>query len=209
MAKTFVTSYEPLWKTPLGRDAVALGARPFVDRSVRREPDFESSFPSITALCRGGRFAPRLYAGSRIVYLTQKAVYPPRRDPARLLVAVLEVVERFETHQAAAAWYCVKGVPIPSNCMVEGNPPVRHELTNRMFKERPWNREYESRARAVGTFLACKAIYLELDDPPVCPDATLEEVFGRVPGTQNPASFPMESAARLLAQLELRTNLSG
>jgi hypothetical protein len=44
---------------------------PFIDASCRREPDLESRYPSITALCREGHFAPHLHEGDVVAYMTK------------------------------------------------------------------------------------------------------------------------------------------
>jgi hypothetical protein len=75
--RCFLVTYHPLVKFSGGRKAMYQhGLPPFIDGSCRREPDFESRFPSITATCRGGNFAPRLQIGDRIAYLKIKGKYP-------------------------------------------------------------------------------------------------------------------------------------
>lgn len=72
----FLATYRPLCGTRAGREAVAqYGIAPFVDGSCRREPDFENDRPSITALCRGSMFAPRLQKDHRIAYVTKRGNY--------------------------------------------------------------------------------------------------------------------------------------
>ena len=57
--RAYLNSYRPLVLTTAGRQAITkYGLPPLTDGSCRREPDFESSHPSITALCRFTRFAP-------------------------------------------------------------------------------------------------------------------------------------------------------
>jgi len=51
MTPTYVVTYRPLESTATGRRVKT--DPPFADGSCRREPDLESKFPSITALCRG------------------------------------------------------------------------------------------------------------------------------------------------------------
>jgi len=59
-----------------GRRAIeAFALPPFIDSSCRREPDLESRSPSISALCRRTKFAPRLYPTDRVVYITTKGRY--------------------------------------------------------------------------------------------------------------------------------------
>jgi hypothetical protein len=96
--------------TPNGREAVKRFALPpFVDGSCRREPDFESEFPSISGLCRKAKFAPRLHVGDTAIYVTTKGGW------GRRLVAVLRVRERFDSHAEAAEWYRELGLALPGN----------------------------------------------------------------------------------------------
>ena len=129
--RCFLATFHPLIHTAAGRRAVQRsGLPPFIDGSCRREPDFESPFPSITATCRAGGVAPRLRPGDTVVYLTVKGTYGRDIQPGWRLVAVLKVVNRFESHVLAADWYRSNNLALPSNCIVEGNPPKPLELTN-------------------------------------------------------------------------------
>jgi hypothetical protein len=120
----FYNSFRPLLNTSAGRAAVhRFELAPYIDGSCRREPDFESEFPSISGLCRKDKFAPRLHVGDTTIYVTTKGGW------GRRLVAVLRVRERFESHDEAAAWYRELGLPLPSNCWVDGNPPIPYEQT--------------------------------------------------------------------------------
>src|ERR1043166_8620255 len=102
MGRAFLSSYRPLCRTPHGmRAAARFGTPSFVDGSCRREPDFESRYPSITALCRAGKFAPRLKPGDRIAYITKRGNYGTAVGHWRV-VAMLEVAYRFESHAIAA-----------------------------------------------------------------------------------------------------------
>lgn len=77
----YLVSYRPLVNRPAGVIAATRhGISPFVDGSCRREPDFQSEFPSISALCRGRNFAPRLRVGDTAAYITIKGRWgrPPR-----------------------------------------------------------------------------------------------------------------------------------
>jgi hypothetical protein len=76
--RCFLATFHPLIRTSRGRKAVQeYRLPPFIDGSCRREPDFESPFPSITAICRAGNFAPRLRVDDQVVYLTVKAACAP------------------------------------------------------------------------------------------------------------------------------------
>jgi hypothetical protein len=86
--RRFLATYRPLVKSRAGREAIRQHALlPFIDGSCRREPDFESRFPSIAAICRAGTFAPRLLVGDRIAYLTVKGKYVGAREFGWRLVA--------------------------------------------------------------------------------------------------------------------------
>lgn len=198
---TFLCSYRPLVASRAGREVVARAALPpFIDGSCRREPDFQAAAPSISALCRAGKFAPRLWGGDRVAYITGQSLY--NRTLGWALVALLQVVERFESHDEAAQWYCARGFQLPSNCLVAGNPPQPFELTNRhppaevlarvnaeddpVRAVRLWDATYARRAEMWPVFLACKAMFLELHNPPILRRKNIEAIFGRLPGTQNP-----------------------
>lgn len=145
MARNYLVSYHPLCSTKHGRDALDAHQHllPFSDGSCRREPDFQAKYPSITALCRGGLFAPRLESKDRVFYVTVKGSYLGR-SKGWALVAALEVIEKHPSHSAAAAWYRAQNEPIPSNCMVPENAPVLIEQTtglpaNGAGMQQAWN----------------------------------------------------------------------
>lgn len=74
MPRFYLVTYRPLAYSVAGRKAAeAHGIPPFVDGSIRREPDLESAYPSISCLCRTARFAPRL----REAPPHDKALIPP------------------------------------------------------------------------------------------------------------------------------------
>ena len=76
--------------------------------------------------------------------------------------------------------------------MVRGNPPMQLSHTGRTWEcLEAWNAEYQDRANRWGDFLACRALFLELCDPPVL-SGQYWRVFktrGRVPCTQNPPTI--------------------
>jgi hypothetical protein len=188
----FYNSFRPLLNTSAGRSAVRrFELPPYIDGSCRREPDFESDFPSISGLCRKDKFAPRLHVGDTTIYVTTKGGW------GRRLVAILRVRERFESHGEAAVWYQKLGLPLPSNCWVDGNPPIPYEQTVQDSPERSWDIDYRRRSRTYPTFLATDALFCELHDPPPVTDEMLIESFDRIPGTQNPPRVPEDQALRL------------
>lgn len=103
MARNYLVSYHPLCSTDHGGRAILAHQHllPFSDGSCRREPELEAKQPSITALCRGGLFAPRLDLKDRIFYMTVKGSYFGRAK-RWALVAALEVIRKFSSHEAAA-----------------------------------------------------------------------------------------------------------
>jgi len=188
------------------------GHPPFIDGSCRREPDLENDAPAISALCRKRKFAPRLHPGDGVVYIGKKRRYPETLGKRWPLVAVLTVIERFESHKDAAKWYRSKRFNLPKNCMVAGNKPLDladtsgpkdwhcldeskpHEVIKR------WNAEYQARADDCGIFLACRVNCLCLHTPKMLDDAMMTEIMGRIPGTQNPPEIDREQFDRFLAR---------
>jgi hypothetical protein len=214
--RCFVTTYHPLVKTRAGQQAVRRhGLLAFVDGSCRREPDFESRFPSITAICRGGNFAPRLRDGDRIAYLTIKGKYLGARESGWHLVAVLRVIHRFDSHNDAAAWYRQENQLLPNNCFVDGNPPNPYEFTDGDLPKkvksrikgnndfnlavRLWDWTYHKRVAKWPVFLVTEPEFLELNHPPQLREVQMREIFaGKIPGTRNPPEITCEQLERLL-----------
>jgi len=192
---------------------------PFVDASCRREPDFESCYPSISALCRFRKFAPRLHPDDVIVYLTEKGRHGEIRPAHWRLVAILRVLWRFETHQDAAAWYHAQDLPVPKNCVVEGNPPISLEQTGGVRPldrygdptdpervVRRWDAGYRQRAKACGVFLLTEPLLIDLLDPVAILPEDLGIFGGRMPGTQNPPRIDPAVIDQLLELAGRRTN---
>jgi hypothetical protein len=214
--RCFLATYRPLVKTRAGRQAIRQHSLlPFIDGSCRREPDFESRFPSITAICRAGNFAPRLRVGDRIAYLTVKGKYLGDSEFGWHLGAVLRVIQRFESHNDAAAWYREQSQPLPSNCFVNGNPPKPFEFTNgdppKKIKHRIsadsdlnrairlWDMTYRQRVARWPVFLATEAELIELNSPPQLREPEMRDIFsGRIPSTQNPPKITCEQFERLV-----------
>jgi hypothetical protein len=213
--RCFLATYRPIVKTKPGRLAVqGCSLPPFIDGSCRREPDFESRFPSITATCRGRNFAPHLEVGDRVAYMTVKGKYTSDSQEGYRLAAVLWVIRRFASHEEAARWYREQDLPAPSNCLVDGNPPRAFELTNgdppavikrRLAAEgdyaraiRLWDATYRGRVARFPALLATEAEFLELYHPPQLSVEQLCAIFGRIPGTRNPPQISSEQLERLM-----------
>jgi hypothetical protein len=214
MPHLYLNSYAPLVITSEGlRASDAHNLPPFIDGSIRREPDLEHQCPSITCLCRAGLFAPRLQIGDVVVYMTHKHKYGPE-SPHRRLTAVIRVARLFDSHIDAADWYRSNGMPLPSNCMVEGNAahPVSH--SHQRTKQRcggcvdacGWDAGYQRRAALHPRVVVCDRLSINLDwTAPRVHDADLHAVFGHRPGTRNPGKQTMDRLAPFLARIGIRT----
>jgi hypothetical protein len=209
--RLYLNTYAPLVSTRQGCEASeAFNLPPFIDGSIRREPDFENQYPSISCLCRGPNFAPRLRVGDVVVYLAKKGKYQSQ-IPHRRLSAVLRVIHVFDNHGAAATWYRAQGLPLPSNCMVGGNPPnpLDHSHRHNEYSRLPeaqfhhnWDMGYHARARKFPTFVVCEAIRRDLGwNAKEVHDADLLAVFGRVPATRNPGRLNISHWKDLMRQL--------
>jgi hypothetical protein len=218
--RVFVVTYTPLVATRHGREAAERhGLPPFIDGSIRREPDLQHEHPAISCLCRAGKFCPRLAPGDRVLYLARKHRYATEAERHWRLTAVLHVIEVFDSHEAAAGWYRQRSLPLPGNCMVPGNEPApldqSHRLTpfgDRLPDERLlrlWDGEYRKRAADWGTFAVCEPLFVDLSwGAPVVHTEDLKDAFDRVPGTQNPGTVPLERLMRLMRRLGLSASLS-
>jgi hypothetical protein len=218
----YLVSYRPLIGSQPGRDAIAhYNLPPYIDDSCRREPDFQSPYPSISALCRKGKFAPRLRVEDIVVYITKKGKYPGLNEAHWCLTALLKVGQRFASHAEAAQWYRDQQIDLPSNCMVAGNPPLPLDMTAlrsaitstetstilNMKRKLPvldrtllqWDQDYQKRADMCGVFLACVPLFKELYHPPIITEATFWKIFKRIPGTRNPPAISMENFEYLKA----------
>ncbi len=211
----YLNSFKPLCQTKQGRVAIEkFGFPPFIDTSCRREPDFQADIPSISALCRGKMFAPRLREGDSVIYMTVKGQYAPVQFRHWRLVAILRVIKRFESHKDAALWYREKGLSVPSNCMVDGNACLSYEMTagtqtsrfgdvantDELLKR--WDLSYRLRAKRCGVFLACEAEFLSLYEPPILTDEDLLQIFGRIPPTLTPPAIS-ESEYQAMREIAL------
>lgn len=209
MPSFYIVTYMPLVGSKAGRLAAeAYGLPPFIDGSIRREPDLEHRYPSISCLCRTDRFAPRLQVGNIVAYMTKKA------KGERRLTAVLKVHRVCASHRVAAQWYTGRRLPLPRNCMVRGNRPELMSRSHRIFEasdgpgdaaiRREWDSEYRRRAREHGTFVICKPLFRDLSwEAPVVSDRKLMRTFGHTPGTLNPGAHSLDRYCRLMKLLRI------
>jgi hypothetical protein len=204
-----LNSFHPLCETKIGQNAIKeFNFPPFIDASCRREPDFQNANPSITALCRQDLFAPNLYPNDIVVYITVKGKWFQPFDHYRL-ISILEVIDRKETHNQAKSWYTSKGLTIPSNCMVDDNPPhpfnetasnyekqkdIKRFLSYSLEKQKligdkkveKWNEEYFAKSKKWGCFIITKPVYINLTDPPILTDEAIFQIFKKKVNTRNP-----------------------
>jgi len=188
----YLVTYRPLCDRAAGIQAAQRHGHPwFVDASCRREPDFEARRPSISALCRGAMFAPRLRVGDVVVHVTKKGRYLGNADPAWRLVSVMQVARTFRDHSEAAAWYQVRGLALPSNCLVVGNPPLDLKHTASPTRDLDaWDDHYRERVIENPIFHIGESLFRELIDPPVLTPQHMLDALGtdRLPRT--PTSWP-------------------
>jgi hypothetical protein len=208
----FIVTYTPLVDTQAGRKAAeSHGLPPFIDGSIRREPDLEHEFPAISCLCRAGKFAPRLNVGDVVAYMTKNHRFGTGRKQ-RHLAAVLVVDRILDSHSHASEWYRERGLRLPSNCWVDENPAEPLDRCHRRFprgssgpddrRHRQWDNGYRIRVETHPRFLVCRALFRDLSwEAPVVADQHLLDAFGRIPGTQNPGALPEDGFTRLMQAL--------
>jgi len=193
----FLNSYHPLCEFRKGREiSMQTKTPPFVDNSIRREPDFQHRFPSISGLCRCDKLVGQVQERDFIAYVTVKSAGPRR------LVAILQVLHKMPNHSAAADWYRRKGLDLPSNCVVPGNPalPLTHAVpANPTTTHKEWDALYRWRSEQYPSFLICWPVGgPELIDPPLVP----EDMFGRpFPNTRSPKQLTEAEFGKLRRML--------
>ena len=202
----WINKYGPLAASRGGRDAAGrTGEPPFVDASHRREPYLSRELATISSICRGRNFAPRLKTGDVVVYLTKKRRYDRDAEPSMRLTAVLEVVRKFDSHEDAAAWLVGEGRTPPPNCLVAGNDGLCADAcapcstdTRLESEERYWRR-----AEQYPAYFICDPLWLCLESPPTVTDAILESALGRVPTVQTPTTWTRREVRTLLRRVGL------
>jgi hypothetical protein len=212
MAAFYINTYRPLVDSRAGRHASQqYGLPPFVDGSIRREPDLEHEYPAITCLCRAGKFAPRLEVDDIVAYMLRKGRYG-QKSAQRRMTAVLRVIEIFPSHTDGASWYRSRGMVLPSNCWVRGNLAKPFEESHRRQKtskskdpiqiHHEWDLGYRVRAKTFGSFVVCESLYRNLSWSALeVTDDALVTAFGKVPATLNPGKWTLNHARKLLSQL--------
>lgn len=201
-----LNSYTPLCFNKMGGTAIQkYSFPPYIDSSCRREPDFQNEHPSISALCRASKFAPTLQKGDIIIYITKKNKYILNTQKHNKLVAILQVEEVYSSHQLAQQVYNKLGLPIPSNCMVANNPPYELDQTaaRHTVSLTDWDNKYLQRSIDYPCFIRTRKLYLNLIDPKPIFESDFINIFGKVPGTQNPKFISKEEFIQMARLVEV------
>lgn len=215
-----LNSFRPMCFTDLGIDAIVkYKFPPFIDASCRREPDFENPFPSISALCRQGQFAPHLRKNDIVVYMTIGGQFKQYKQ-GHHLVAILQVEEVYQTHEIGKAEYVKANLPLPSNCMVLNNPPFDFDKTAGNFKNksqqktfnskteeektdigerllRIWDEVYLNRTKHWECFVKTRPIYVDIQNPTQILHSDFEYIFGKIPNTRTPNKISKKQLVEL------------
>jgi len=208
----YLNSFKPLCYNALGLAAInKYGFPPFIDSSCRREPDFQISLPSISALCRGRKFAPKLKINDIIVYITVGGKFSPHKN-GHHLVAILQVINVFQSHAMGANMYMSMLNLLPKNCMVPNNPPLDFDKTAGNFKFKfqlnhfmslpaqrqtligqgrlkTWDSNYLIRSSRWPVFICTKPLFLNLTNPNLITRTDFLRIFGKIPNTQIPKAI--------------------
>ena len=177
----YFNTYHPLCSTPRGINAIdRIGYDRFVDYSIRREPDFEHDYPSITSICRGKGFAPKLKEGDLVIYCTVQGKYLGFDEDHWCLVAVLEIIKKTDSHQQAADWYIFNGYGLPRNCIVPGNDPLPDSHAAKACNDN----KYNERVTQNPCFLICKKRHVNIKIPCALFQKDLKTILGKVPTTR-------------------------
>ncbi len=195
----FLNTFIPLAYNRFGRNnAIAHNLPLFIDGSCRREPDFQNPFPAITQLCRPGKLVSRLSVGDLIIYLTKLGNYG--NPPAHWnFIGVFEVLSLPINHSSASNYYLTNNIPVSQNIICNHTSPFPLNMTHGLcgFAHGSltpariitlWNNGYISRANNHGQTAITKVWenHLYLNNPPQITHQMMMNIFGRIPGTQNP-----------------------
>ena len=216
-----LNSFLPLCLNTFGQRAIQIyNFPPFIDASCRREPDFQNPYPSISSLCRQEIFAPHLRPNHIVVYITVMGHYPPYSEAHHRLVAILQVLDTYSTHQQGQIEYSKLNLPIPSNCMISNNPPYDFDKTAGNFKTvkeskrflkmtqaqqkiigtrrlQHWDSNYLQRSQQWPSFVRTKTLYKNLTNPSPIFRQDFNLIFGQLPKTRQPKKIEVEEFQQL------------
>lgn len=216
-----LNSFRPLCGNEFGQRAVDIYSfPPFIDSSCKREPDLENPFPSISALCRQGKFAPHLAIGDIIVYMTIQGNYSPFTEKHHRIVAILQVEDVYNTHQQGQVEYSKLEIQTPSNCMIDGNVPFDFDKTAGNFttkkelkrflehdkktqdvigqrKLKHWDNQYLQKSKEWTCFVRTKTLYKNLINPVPIFRQDFEIIFNKLPNTRTPNKISEDQFIKL------------
>lgn len=207
---TYLITFHPLCETPIGRSAIKRHRfKPYEDGSCRREPDFNSRYPSITSLCRGTRFVRNLKPDDLVLYITVLGKWDIGQECHWRVVALLRVIDTQPSHEEAASWYRARGLPPPSNCFIPQVKRLRLSMTagapRNIVKDfsppqylAKWDLGYEVRVRRTPKFVITEAEFLCLAQPPRVTRSMWNTVFNGVLNTQSAQKVEERRMRRLL-----------
>lgn len=195
----FLNSFTPLATNKTGRASANKYNLPlFIDGSCRREPDFENTNPAITQLCRPTKLVTRLSKKDLVIYITKLGRYGTKEYGWRL-ISILEIIDILPNHSSASNYYINNGIPISQNIICDNTAPFPLDKTHSINENtkkytdsneviQKWNAGYKYRARKYPEVAITKVWndVLYLNNPPIINHQIMNDIFGRIPGTQNP-----------------------
>jgi hypothetical protein len=195
----YLNTFSPICANKFGRNSVTENNLPhFIDGSCRREPDFENPYPAITQLCRPGKLVPRLKNGDLVIYLTKNGRYGENFSHWKF-IGILEVISLYQNHNSAATFYTNNSIPISQNIFCANSNPLNLNLTHGIcgFKHgnlsptriiQIWNEFYRIRSIKYSNCAITKVWkkHIYLSNALILNHNSMINIFGRIPGTQNP-----------------------
>jgi len=194
-----LNSFTPLACNKFGRASALNNNLPFfIDGSCRREPDFQNPNPAITQLCRPKKLVPRLNIGDLVIYITKLGRYGDPQGHWKL-IGILEVIDFAQNHNSAVSFYTNRNIPVSQNIICNQTTPYPLNMTHginglpksNMTAQRiisRWNAGYIYRANNYPKLAITKVWenILFLQNPPIITHVMMQNIFGRIPGTQTP-----------------------
>jgi len=195
----FLNSFTPLATNKTGRASANKYNLPlFIDGSCRREPDFENTNPAITQLCRPTKLVTRLSKKDLVIYITKLSRYGTKQAHWKL-ISILEIIDIVPDHNSALTYYTNNKIPVSQNIICNSTTPYPLDYTHGINENnknntdankviRRWNAGYIYRAKQYPEVAITKVWnnVLYLNNPPKINHQMMNDIFGRIPGTQNP-----------------------
>ncbi|WP_145414856.1 hypothetical protein [Paenibacillus xylanexedens] len=194
-----LVTYYPMILKARGRKAIKkYQLKPYIDHSIRREPNFDHDYPGISALCRKSKLAPKLKIGDIVVYITVKGKHERDTERHHRLVAVLKVIEVCRDHETAAWWYQSRGYsPLPTNCIISKSLQWdQTTLTEEQAEEA--EADYIKTANHWPNYIICEKVHMNLETPRAIYENDWLSIIGRpTPNTLNKVNLTPEQYKQL------------